>query len=186
MAKRKTPEDDERVENGAVDDSEVEEGKPAMKLVKAVTAAMGNGSTASSSLPEQVEEEGAADDKHVDRIDVDEVDDEEGKPVKKLVNAVEAAMGNGNNAPALSEEQVEEDYDEDDDRFEDEGDMDAGDFEDDGDDDDDRGDEADDDREQALANLLENLKKIQKKDERAGDDEDADVDDDEDEDEPAR
>ena len=156
-----------------------------MKLVKAVTAAMGHVSTASSSLPEQVEEEGAADDEHVGDIDVDEVDDEEDKPVTKLVDAPEAAMGNGNNAPALSEEQVEEGYDDDDDRFEDEGDMDAGDFEDDGDDDDDRGDVADDDREQACASLLEKLKKIQKKDEREGEDEDAEVADDEDEDESA-
>ena len=73
------------------------EGKSVKKLVKAVNAAMGNDSNASSLLEEEVDEEEEGDDEQ----DGDEEGDEEGKPVKKLVQVIQAATGNGSNASAM-------------------------------------------------------------------------------------
>ena len=65
------------------------------------------------SFVEEAEDE-EVEDEEVESADDDAAleGDEEGKPVKKLVKAVKAAMGNGSNASAMLEDEDEEAEDE--------------------------------------------------------------------------
>ena len=110
----KDAEDDEQIGVEDADEKADEEGTTAMKLVKAGTAGIGNGSFASAFLEDEVGKKDEEDDKQIDVEDADEKADEEGTTAVMLVKAVKACISNGSFASVMLEDEVEKKDEEDD------------------------------------------------------------------------